>query len=228
MRWLPLVAVLVALLAYAPGASANTSHAGWPQITGMLLMNKQDQTRPLDGRPGHDPFGGKDASYSCDGLHKYTDCIDGGPSFLSFLDDVRYQSCEDLPLKLVDACETTAAPVNVVPADIGHNELLGGHGDDTITAGDAGDVIWGDYKPSGQPTAQFDRLTGGAGRDFIYASHGTNIIDTGAGRDVVHAHFGHGEIHCGSNLATVFLSRVSRKRYKLSGCSHISYKTLGY
>src|SRR3954451_8969053 len=27
-----------------------------------------------------------------------------------------------------------------------HNELLGGHGDDVITAGNAGDVLWGDYK----------------------------------------------------------------------------------
>ena len=32
-----------------------------------------------------------------------------------------------------------------------HNELLGGHGNDAITGGDVGDVIWGDYKPSGQP-----------------------------------------------------------------------------
>ncbi len=38
---------------------AKTSHAGWPHINGMLLMNKVDQSRPLDARPGRDPFGGQ-------------------------------------------------------------------------------------------------------------------------------------------------------------------------
>src|SRR4051794_22827081 len=57
-----------------------------------------------------------------------------------------------------------------------HNEMLGGHGADTTTAGNIGDVIWGDYKPSGQPTSQRDILTGGPGKDHIYASHGFNTI----------------------------------------------------
>jgi hypothetical protein len=35
-----------------------------------------------------------------------------------------------------------------------HNELLGGHGDDIVHAGIAGDVLWGDYKPSGQPVTE--------------------------------------------------------------------------
>ena len=30
-----------------------------------------------------------------------------------------------------------------------HNYLLGGYGNDTIYGGDAGDVIWGDYHPTG-------------------------------------------------------------------------------
>jgi hypothetical protein len=30
--------------------------------TGMTLMNKRNQSRPLDGRPGHDPFDGTDPS----------------------------------------------------------------------------------------------------------------------------------------------------------------------
>ncbi|MDX6699933.1 MAG: hypothetical protein QOF26_159 [Baekduia sp.] len=109
-----------------------------------------------------------------------------------------------------------------------HNELLGGHGNDTIYAGNAGDVLWGDYKPSGQPTTQQDVLQGGAGRDFIYASHGHNVIDTGAGADVVHAHFGSGSITCHSPQTVVFLSHRSRPGYQLNGCRHISYKTLGY
>jgi hypothetical protein len=107
----------------------------------------------------------------------------------------------------------------------GHNELLGGHGDDTIYAGPNGDVIWGDYKPCCQPTTQVDHLYGGPGNDFIYASHGTDYIYTGGGVDVVHAHFGHGEIHCDSPTVTIYLTHKSRHRYKLFGCSrrNISY-----
>jgi Ca2+-binding RTX toxin-like protein len=158
-----LVVVLAGLtvLASACVALGKASHEGWPRINGVLLMNKKDQSRPLNRRP--------------------------------------------------DA----------------HNELLGGHGDDVIHAGGAGDVLWGDYKPSGQPETQIDQLIGGPGKDFIYAGHGRNVIVTGAGHDVVHAHFGRGEIHCGPG-ATVFLSHSSRRLYKLDGCRRISYRTLGY
>jgi len=109
-----------------------------------------------------------------------------------------------------------------------HNELLGGHGSDSIHAGRVGDVLWGDYKPGGQPMTQVDRINGGAGKDFIYASHGTNFISGGGGADQIHAHFGRGSITCSSGKATVFLSHKSRKRYKLHGCKKISYKTVGH
>jgi Ca2+-binding RTX toxin-like protein len=109
-----------------------------------------------------------------------------------------------------------------------HNELLGGHGDDTIRAGRIGDVLWGDYKPSGQPESQVDRIHGGAGKDFVYASHGTNFIHGGGGPDQIHAHFGHGGIWCASGKATVFVSRKSLKRYQLHGCKKISFKTVGH
>src|SRR3954464_7866924 len=69
-----LLAVLLAALLPATVAVANTSHDGWPEITGVLLMNKDDSSRPLDGRPGQDPFGGRDDSYSCDSLHLRGDC----------------------------------------------------------------------------------------------------------------------------------------------------------
>ena len=152
---------LIAALALAAAAPANTSHEGWPHINGMLVMHKADESGEIHG--------------------------------VAHL----------------------------------HNELLGGHGNDVIHAGRAGDVLWGDYKPSGQPETQSDQLFGGPGRDFIYAGHGTNLIVTGGGRDVVHAHFGRGEIHC-SRGTTVFLSHRSRPRYRLHGCRHISYRTLGY
>jgi len=200
----------IALVA-VPAAAANTSHAGWPPITGMLLMNKTDSTRPLDARPGYDPFDGADPSYSCDAVHIRGRC----QGFLT--------PC--LPAAaLAGTCrfgELTVAPLAV------HNELLGGHGNDTIYAGPNGDVIWGDYKPAGQPTTQVDALYGGAGADFIYASHGTNQIFTGTGRDTVHAHFGRGAIHCGSPAAVVYISRRSRPGYTLFGCPNVSYRTDG-
>jgi len=103
-----------------------------------------------------------------------------------------------------------------------HNELLGGHGSDTIYGGSAGDVLWGDYKPCCQPTTQVDHIFAGPGNDFIYTSHGTNYVHTGGGRDVVHAHFGRGEIFCDSSTVMVFMSHVSRRRYRLHGCTHVS------
>lgn len=109
-----------------------------------------------------------------------------------------------------------------------HNELLGGHGSDTLNAGRIGDVLWGDFNPSGQPTTQVDQINGGAGKDFIYASHGRNVITTGGGADQVHAHFGRGSITCASPKPTIFLSHRSQKLYKLHGCPHISFKTVGH
>ena len=106
-----------------------------------------------------------------------------------------------------------------------HNELLGGHGNDTILAGDAGDVMWGDYKPSGQPATQRDVITGGPGKDHIYASHGTNTIVTNGGADWVHAHFGRGSITCTTKQPLIFLSHRSKPRYKLHGCKRITFRS---
>jgi hypothetical protein len=106
-----------------------------------------------------------------------------------------------------------------------HNEMLGGHGNDTITAGDIGDVIWGDYKPSGQPATQRDVLTGGPGKDHIYASHGTNTIVSKGGADQIHAHFGRGTITCTNSKPLVFLSHRSQKKYKLHGCTRITFRS---
>jgi Ca2+-binding RTX toxin-like protein len=108
------------------------------------------------------------------------------------------------------------------------DELLGGHGSDTVYGRGAKDVIWGDHKPGGQPTGQYDRLFGNADRDFIYASHGLNHIEAGPGRDVIHAHFGRGYIDCGSGSDVLFISHRSRHGYAIRHCDRISYRTLGY
>jgi Ca2+-binding RTX toxin-like protein len=106
-----------------------------------------------------------------------------------------------------------------------HNELLGGHGNDIITAGNVGDVIWGDFKPSGQPESQFDQLNGGPGKDFIYASHGRNIIRANGGNDQIHAHYGRGEIFCGKGKTLLYLSHRSKKLYKLHHCRRITFRS---
>jgi len=141
------------ILAFASGAFAKASHAGWPTINGKLIINKQNANETIRG---------------------------------------------DSEL---------------------HNELLGGNGSDTIYGGEAGDVIWGDYRPSGQPTTQVDRVYAGNGENFIYTSHGANYVYTGTGHTIVHAHFGHGVIHCQSAQVTVIVTHHTP--YQLPGCKHI-------
>jgi hypothetical protein len=104
-----------------------------------------------------------------------------------------------------------------------HNMLLGGNGNDTIWAGDEGDVIWGDSHPSGQPESQRDYLHGGPGEDWLYASHGYNVIWTGAGNDHVALVYGYGTVYCdGPGLKTLVMRFLPANRhYKLVGCKHI-------
>jgi Ca2+-binding RTX toxin-like protein len=194
---LPLALILTALLVAgfasvttaAPPGAVNQAKDGWPTIDGMLLINRNDLHRPLDARPGRDPFGGADASYSCDGQHENRSC----------------------------------AGASGVAARRGHNELLGGHGDDTIYGGPWRDVIWGDYKPDGQPLRQHDTLNGGAGRDHIYASHGWNTIDAGAGPDFVKTHWGYGIVDCGPGRDTLWTARrnLRQKKYKIRNCERV-------
>jgi hypothetical protein len=105
-----------------------------------------------------------------------------------------------------------------------HNELLGGHGNDTIFAGTGkeGDVIWGDSRAGGQPSTQRDYLHGGAGADWLYASHGFNEIWTGAGNDHVALVYGHGTVHCnGPGLKTLVMRYLPQNRtWNLQGCNH--------
>jgi hypothetical protein len=103
-----------------------------------------------------------------------------------------------------------------------HNWLLGGYGNDTIFGGDDGDVIWGDYHPEGQSESQRDYIHGGAGSDWIYASHGYNEIWTGGGDDHLALVYGHGTVFCnGRGLKTFVMRYLPQNRpWKLVGCDH--------
>jgi hypothetical protein len=103
-----------------------------------------------------------------------------------------------------------------------HNLLLGGPGNDTVWAGDDGDVIWGDASATDQPTTQRDFLHGGPGNDWIYASHGYNVIWTGAGEDHLALVYGYGIVYCnGPGLKTLVMRYLSENRHwRLVGCDH--------
>ena len=109
------------------------------------------------------------------------------------------------------------------------DELLGGHGNDTIYGRGAADVIWGDFKPCCQPSSQHDRLFGGRGNDFIYASHGRNEIHAGAGNDTIHAHYGArgGSIDCGSGNDILFVSHKRKSHYGIGNCERLTYRHEG-
>jgi Ca2+-binding RTX toxin-like protein len=222
------VAACVCAGVLAAPAAANTSHEGWPRINGVLFMNKTDSDRPLDARPGKDPFGGEDPDYSCDAIHSMNGCV-GHFEPLGGVGEAAEDPANGLPVPSRRGGGRGAFGGPFVMANERvHNELLGGHGNDTIHAGPAGDVLWADYKPSGQPTTQRDVVVGGAGRDFIYASHGHNTIDAGAGNDWLKAHYGRGSINCGPGNDLLYVSRRAQRGYKIRNCERISHKTLGY
>jgi RTX calcium-binding nonapeptide repeat (4 copies) len=110
-----------------------------------------------------------------------------------------------------------------------HNYLLGGYGDDTIYGGDSGDVIWGDYHPSGWPARQTAVIRAGNGKNYIYANDTVNYVWTGANpQTVVHAHENSGIIHCENPNVVVYTSHHALPHYKLDGCRHISFYSVGY
>lgn len=104
-----------------------------------------------------------------------------------------------------------------------NDELLGGHGSDTLDGAGGRDIIWGDMLPTNNNTWQHDTLIGGPGRDFIYASHGRNTIRAGSGDDVVHAHYGRGTADCGPGNDLIYLSHKRRRGWKIRNCERITF-----
>ena len=100
-----------------------------------------------------------------------------------------------------------------------NDELLGSHGNDTVSGGWGNDILWGDQLPTGNNVWQHDTLDGGPGNDWIYSSHGYNTIRGGAGNDHIWGHFGRGTIDCGSGWDVVHVKRHST--YRLRNCERV-------
>ncbi len=100
-----------------------------------------------------------------------------------------------------------------------NDEILGGHGSDTLIGVAGRDVLWGDANPTGNTPHQHDVLWGGPGNDFIYPSHGLNAVYAGPGRDIVRAYYGHGTIDCGPGYD---IAQVNENHaYILKNCEHV-------
>jgi hypothetical protein len=105
------------------------------------------------------------------------------------------------------------------------DELLGHHGSDVLIGRGGSDILWGDYDPAGQPTSQRDVISGGAGNDFIYGSHGRNVIYGGAGNDAISVHYGRGVVDCGPGRDIYHVARSRRKAYRFVNCEKADYRS---
>jgi hypothetical protein len=102
-----------------------------------------------------------------------------------------------------------------------NDELLGHHGNDTISGLAGKDVIWGDWAPN-NPSGQKDVMYGGDGNDFIYPSHGLNRMFGGRGNDRIIAFYGHGTIDCGPGKSD-FAQTRENGAYKVKNCEIIRH-----
>jgi Ca2+-binding RTX toxin-like protein len=100
----------------------------------------------------------------------------------------------------------------------GNDEMLGGPGSDTFYGGPGNDVIWGDRYPSPNGPDQTDRIYAGSGNNWIYTSHGYNIVHMGSGNNHVFAFYGHGTINCGPGHNIVYVQHPAFNEYTLKHC----------
>ena len=89
-----------------------------------------------------------------------------------------------------------------------NDELLGGHGDDTVKGGWGHDVIWGDHKASGNTEHQLDRIYGGPGQDTIRVWFGRGFVDCGPG---------------GNDI--LYVSKTQNHKVKRRNCERVSHKS---
>ena len=107
----------------------------------------------------------------------------------------------------------------------GSDQLMGRHGSDILHGLGGSDVLWGDATAGGQPWQQRDRIFGGAGNDFIYGSHGRNVIRGGAGNDAISVHYGRGVVNCGPGRDIYHVARSRRKNYRFRNCEKVDYRS---
>ena len=216
-----LLAVLaVAVLGACGLAWANTSHAGWPAIQNLLIDK--------------DPTGGAHVLYGRPGVHNEllggygSDTIYGGnagdviwtnlhPNFQLY--DPTHRYCPSLREYIGSLPAAPATPADVAAARADYaaaNAACRARPRDTGQA------------PATAPPPSVGTVHAGNGDNFIYATDTTNFVWTGTGRTMVHASVGGGVIHCQSRRVIVFLSHNSRRHYKLPGCRHLSYFSVGY
>jgi hypothetical protein len=104
-----------------------------------------------------------------------------------------------------------------------NDELLGHHGDDKIAGGAGKDVLWGDWELRGNGPNQSDVLRGGDGNDFLYPSHGKNLMYGGAGNDRIIAYYGRGLIDCGPGDHDVAQTRWQSNAYRVRNCERVRH-----
>ena len=105
------------------------------------------------------------------------------------------------------------------------DELMGHHTSDVLKGFGGSDVLWGDFDPIGQPARQVDRIFGGPGEDFIYGSHGRNVIDAGDGNDAISVHYGRGVVDCGPGRDIYHVARSRKHKYTFHNCEKVDYRT---
>jgi Ca2+-binding RTX toxin-like protein len=105
------------------------------------------------------------------------------------------------------------------------DELLGHHGSDVLRGKQSSDVLWGDHDGNGQPTSQRDRIHGGRGNDFIYGSHGRNVIYAGPGNDAISVHYGRGFVDCGPGRDIYHVAKSRKKAYRFKNCEKVDYRS---
>jgi hypothetical protein len=105
------------------------------------------------------------------------------------------------------------------------DELLGHHGSDRLAGRGRSDVLWGDWEGGNQPTTQTDRISGGPGDDFIYGSHGRNLVFGGPGNDAISVHYGRGIVDCGAGRDIYHVAKSRKRGYKFRNCERADYRS---
>ncbi len=211
----------LAMLGLVAVGQASTSHAGWPMFGNRLIdFDNSGGSHTLYGIPGvHNELLG---SYGSDTIYGSNagDVIwaDYHPDFTQYDPTRRY--CPRLK-EYIGYLPPSQKPT---PADL--PTVMAAYRRDNAACKALGPNTG---KPRATlPPPSVAMIHGGNGKNFIYATDTTNYVWTGTGPTQVHASVGGGVIHCQSSQVTVFLSKRSRPHYKLPGCKHLSYFSVGY